>query len=231
MPANTLVRLTACFTLVALVAAQSSTSLAPAQITHVITVSNNQSATNGTNVFSPQVVNASLGETVFFNFTQGNHSATESTFASPCIPAHDTNSTINGFDTNIRPAGNATSVTNFILIMNADIVNTTIWFYDETTCGIGGVGVINPGNVTATDQTIDGFVRNAIRLNGTGRTSSSAAGPSATGGSSSGSGSGSGSNASQTGSSSNTTGAGVSLRFVPATAVVVLVAIGAALVV
>ncbi|KAF7362233.1 hypothetical protein MVEN_00569500 [Mycena venus] len=160
--------LLAVFGLVGLVAGQSSTSLAPAQITHVITVRNNLTATNGTAVFDPQVVNANLGETVLFNFTQGNHSATQSTFAAPCIPAHLTNVTINGFDTSLRPAGNGTSITDFRIIMNADIVNTTLWYYDQTTCGIGGVGVINPGNVSATLQTIDGFVRNAIRLNGTG---------------------------------------------------------------
>ncbi|KAJ6631570.1 hypothetical protein B0H10DRAFT_500795 [Mycena sp. CBHHK59/15] len=170
-------------------AAQSSSASAPAAlITHVITVANNKSATNGSAVFTPSVVNASLGETVMFNFTQGNHSATQSTFTSPCIPAHQTNTTINGFNTDLRNAGNGTAVTQYIIIMNPDIVNSTLWFYDQNTCGIGGVGVINAGNVSATWQPYDAFVRNAIRLNGTGATSS--AGPIATG---SGSGSGSGS--------------------------------------
>ncbi|KAJ7460305.1 hypothetical protein FB451DRAFT_1500707 [Mycena latifolia] len=88
----------------------------PAQITHVIPVMNNLTTINGTT----QVVNASLGETVLFNFSKkqkqrdtpdtlpvmkGNHCATQSTFAEPCIPAHDTNSSMNGFDTNLRPAG------------------------------------------------------------------------------------------------------------------------------
>jgi plastocyanin len=230
MPSNALVL--AVFGLVSLVAGQSasaSASASPALVTHVITVANNQSATNGTNVFTPQVVNASLGDTVFFNFTAGNHSATQSTFANPCIPAHDTNSSINGFDTSIRPAGNGTSVTQFTLIMNPDIVNDTIWFYDQTTCGIGGVGVINPGNVSASLQTIDGFVRNAERLNGTGATSSSAAAPSATG-ADSGTSSGSGQNGTQTGSNTGNTGVAVSLSVVPA-AVAALMVLGAALVV
>ncbi|KAF7351148.1 hypothetical protein MSAN_01677300 [Mycena sanguinolenta] len=227
MPSNAL--LLAVSALVSLVATQSSTSAAAATVTHVVTVANNQSATNGTNVFTPQVVNASLGDIVFFNFTQGNHSATQSDFATPCIPIHDTNSTINGFDTSIRPAGNGTSITNFVLVMNPDIVNKTLWFFDQTTCGIGGVGVVNPGNVSATLQTIDGFVRNAERLNGTGAHSSSAAAPSATAGTAT----GSGSTSSQTGSSSggSSTGAALSLRFVPTTAIVVLMALGAALVV
>ncbi|KAJ6593493.1 hypothetical protein B0H19DRAFT_1365566 [Mycena capillaripes] len=213
MPSSTV--LLAVFALAGGVAAQSSTSLAPAQITHVVTVANNLTADNATNVFTPQVINAKLGETVFFNFTQGNHSATQSDFATPCIPIHDTNSTINGFDTNIRPAGNGTSITSFIIIMNPDIVNNTLWFYDETTCGIGGVGVINPGNVSATLQTIDGFTRNAVRLNGT--ATSSSATPSSTGGTSSGTGSGGDGNSTGSGGSGGSD-TGAASRLVPALA-------------
>ncbi|KAJ7686499.1 hypothetical protein B0H17DRAFT_1071762 [Mycena rosella] len=212
-----------------LAAAQSSTSLAPAQITHVITVSNNLTATNGSMVFSPQVVNASLHETVVFNFTEGTHSATQSTFAAPCLPAHVSNSSLNGFDTSLRPAGNGTAITQFVIVMNPDIVNDTLWFYDQATCGIGGVGVINAGNVTATWQPLDAFVRNALRLNGTGATSSAA--PSSTGGStSSGTGSGSsGGNSSGSGSSSGSTGAAPRL-LAPVLALVPLILLGAALV-
>ncbi|KAJ7818174.1 hypothetical protein B0H14DRAFT_3474016 [Mycena olivaceomarginata] len=226
MPSNAV--LLAVFGLVSIVAAQSSSSVPAAQVTHVVTVHNNASATNGTSVFVPQVVNAALGETVFFNFTQGNHSATQSTFAAPCIPAHETNITINGFDSSLRSAGNGTSVTNLVVIMNPDIVNKTLWFFDQTTCGIGGVGVINPGNVSATLETIDGFVRNAIRLNGTGATSSSAASPSATGGV--GSGTTTGSDGSQSSPSSGDTGAALALPVVPAAVVAALMALGAALV-
>ncbi|KAF7296081.1 hypothetical protein MKEN_01423200 [Mycena kentingensis (nom. inval.)] len=178
---------------IAQVVAQSSTSLSPAQITHYVVVANNVSATNGSAVFTPHVVNASLGETVIFNFTNGTHSATQSTFASPCIPAHDTNVTINGFDTGLRPANNGTSVTDYRIIMNPDIADTPLWFYDRATCGIGGVGVINVGNVTATWQPYDAFVRNAMRLNGTATTTSAKASATASSGTSSGDGSGDGS--------------------------------------
>ncbi|KAJ7928418.1 hypothetical protein B0H13DRAFT_1967157 [Mycena leptocephala] len=205
MPSSAI--LVAVFGLVSLVAGQSSTSLAPAQITHVITVSNNQSATNGTTVFSP-VLHLRL----------------------PCIPAHLTNASINGFNTDLRPAGNGTSITRFPIVMNPDIVNDTLWFYDETTCGIGGVGVINPGNVSATDETIDGFVRNAIRLNGTGATTTSSASPSASGSSSSGTGSGGGSDGSSGSGSSNTTTSAAS-RLAPALGFAPLFALAAALVV
>ncbi|KAF7315115.1 hypothetical protein MIND_00025800 [Mycena indigotica] len=181
------------------IACQSSTSLSPAQITHFVTVANNLTATNGSAVFTPAVVNASLGETVIFNFTNGTHSATQSTFDVPCRPAHETNITINGFDTGLRPANNGSSRTDYRIIMNPDIADRPLWFYDEATCGIGGVGVINVGNVTATWQPYDAFVRNAIRLNGTGTATSSipaptrsSTSPGSSGSNSGGSGSGSG---------------------------------------
>ncbi|KAJ7668642.1 hypothetical protein DFH06DRAFT_1321878 [Mycena polygramma] len=226
MPSNAI--LLAVFGLVSCVAAQSSSaSAAGAKATHIVTVANNLTATNGSAVFTPQVINAALGDTVIFNFTQGNHSATQSDFATPCEPLHDTNVTKNGFNTDLRPAGNGTSVTQFTLIMNPDIANDTIWFYDQATCGIGGVGVINPGNVSATLQTIDGFERNAVRLNGTGATSSSSAAPSSTGSTSSGTGSGSGSGSD--GSGGNSTGAAV--RLAPAAVLApALFALGAFLV-
>jgi len=43
--------------------------------------------------------------------------------------------------------------------------NTTMWFYDYNTCGAGGVGVINSNE--SSYETLAGFERNAIRLNGT----------------------------------------------------------------
>ncbi|KAA1476457.1 hypothetical protein DENSPDRAFT_785159 [Dentipellis sp. KUC8613] len=116
-------------------------------------------------VFQPQRISANLGDTVFFNFTLGNHTATQSTFDSPCIPAHDTNVTINGFNSQFRDAGNGTAITILAVPMLPQNVNETMWFFDYNTCGQGGVGVIND-NETST-ETLDGFVRNAIRLNGT----------------------------------------------------------------
>ncbi|KAI0002210.1 hypothetical protein BJV74DRAFT_817791 [Russula compacta] len=56
---------------------------------------------NGPTTFVPQRVDAVIGDVVVFNFTSGNHTATR-TFSSPCIPAHETNITINGFDSGFR---------------------------------------------------------------------------------------------------------------------------------
>ena len=126
--------------------------------------------------------------------TNGNHTATESTFSSPCIPAHETDNTINGFDSGFRDTqpGTAGSILSVpILIQNE---NHTFWFFDYNTCGQGGVGVIN--NNESSSETLVGFTvgvsmlygfltpifstfwakclhivsifqRNAIRLNGT----------------------------------------------------------------
>ncbi|KAJ7099585.1 hypothetical protein B0H15DRAFT_771434, partial [Mycena belliarum] len=196
----------------------------------VITVANNLTATNASAVFTPQVLTAPPGSTVLFNFTQGTHSATQSTFAAPCLPAHLANASLNGFDTALRPAGNGTSITTFILIMNPDIAGAPLWFFDAATCGIGGVGVINPGNVSATDETIDGFARNAVRLNGTGATSASSSAPtaSATTGTGSGTSGGSGSGNSTGGN----TGSAPPARVAPAPvlALAPLLLLGAALV-
>ncbi|RDX49367.1 hypothetical protein OH76DRAFT_1456002 [Lentinus brumalis] len=133
----------------------------------VITVGGN-TTTNTSAVFQPaQITNATIGDTLFFNFTQGNHTATQSTFAGPCIPAHETNSTINGFDSGFRDTVNGTAITNLVVPITA---NDTIWFFDANTCAEGGVGGVNIND--SSTETLDGFRRNAIRLNGTKSTTS-----------------------------------------------------------
>ncbi|TFK84538.1 hypothetical protein K466DRAFT_588850 [Polyporus arcularius HHB13444] len=133
----------------------------------VITVGGN-TTTNTSAVFQPaQITNATIGDTLFFNFTQGNHTATQSTFAGPCIPAHETNSTINGFDSGFRDTVNGTAITNLVVPITD---NNTIWFFDANTCAEGGVGGVNIND--SSTETLDGFRRNAIRLNGTKSTTS-----------------------------------------------------------
>ncbi|KAI0282861.1 hypothetical protein BGY98DRAFT_931433 [Russula aff. rugulosa BPL654] len=130
----------------------------------VITVGGNTTG-NGTTTFEPRFVVAVLGDVVTFNFTDGNHTATQSTFDSPCIPAHETNVSINGFDSGFRYTEPGTAGTILSVPIIEQNVNQTFWFYDYNTCGEGGVGVIN-GNESSS-QTLAGFTRNAIRLNGT----------------------------------------------------------------
>jgi len=140
----------------------ASVYLAAAE-TIVITVGGN--STDGTTTFVPPRVVAVLGDTVVFNFTSGNHTATQSTFSDPCIPAHDTDPTINGFDSGFRNTtpGTAGSILSVPILEQNQ--NKTFWFFDFKTCGQGGVGAIN--NNESTTETLAGFVRNAIRLNGT----------------------------------------------------------------
>ncbi|THV05160.1 hypothetical protein K435DRAFT_618206, partial [Dendrothele bispora CBS 962.96] len=126
---------------------------------------------NASAVFQPASVKANIGDTVMFNFTQGNHSATQSIFEVPCKPAHDTNVTINGFDSGIRIQSNQTGPSILSVPILSENVNMTMWFYDVNTCGEGGVGVINAND--STGATYDGFVRNAIRLFGDGSSTTS----------------------------------------------------------
>jgi len=130
----------------------------------VVTVGGNTSDNAGA-VFQPQRIVAALGDTITFNFTQGNHTVIQSTFASPCIPAHDTDITINGFNSGFRNTINGTAGTILSVPMLPQNYNLTMWFYDYNTCGLGGVGAIN--NNESSYETLDGFVRNAERLNGT----------------------------------------------------------------
>src|SRR6266852_6958681 len=87
--------------------------------------------------------------------TTGNHTATESTFDNPCIPAHETDASINGFDSGFRNTQPGTSGSFLSVPIIRQNVNHTFWFYDYNTCGEGGVGVIN-ANESST-QTLAGF--------------------------------------------------------------------------
>ncbi|KAK7691887.1 hypothetical protein QCA50_005291 [Cerrena zonata] len=120
---------------------------------------------NATMVFQPAQIIAAPNDIVVFNFTQGNHTVTQAAFGSPCQPIHDTNVTVNGFNSGFRDTVNGTAVTILSVPITPDLQNQTIWFFDFNTCGQGGVGGINiDDNSTAT---LDGFIRNAVRLNGT----------------------------------------------------------------
>jgi plastocyanin len=130
----------------------------------IITVGGNTTSDPGM-VFDPQEVKAVLGDTVIFNFTNGNHTATQSTFAAPCIPAHDFNISLNGFDSSFRNAGNESAITILSVPILEQNANTTMWFFDYNTCAEGGVGVINANDSSL--ETLAGFERNAMRLNGT----------------------------------------------------------------
>ena len=85
----------------------------------------------------------------------GNHTATESTFSDPCIPAHETNVTINGFDSGFRNTLPGTSDSILTVPIIPQNQYQTFWFFDYNTCGEGGVGVIN--NNESSSETVAGF--------------------------------------------------------------------------
>ncbi|CAL1711583.1 unnamed protein product [Somion occarium] len=149
-----------CSTVVALL-----TAVATVSAKNVFIQVGGNTTDNATAVFNPAQVFAKLNDIVVFNFTEGNHTATQSTFSSPCIPASLTDSTINGFNSGFRDTVNGTAITIQSVPITPDLVNTTIWFFDFHTCAQGGVGGININD--SSTETLDGFVRNAIRLNGT----------------------------------------------------------------
>ncbi|KAH9944777.1 hypothetical protein B0H21DRAFT_445078 [Amylocystis lapponica] len=125
---------------------------------------------NASLIFQPAEIHAGLNDTIYFNFTSGNHTATQSSFSQPCIPAIDSSPSFNGFDSGLRLASNGSNVTFLPVPLLPENYNVTMWFYDASTCGEGGVGVINPND--SSTETLAGFSRNAIRLNGTATSSS-----------------------------------------------------------
>ncbi|TCD66748.1 hypothetical protein EIP91_000989 [Steccherinum ochraceum] len=162
------------------IAAALAASVAVSAKNIVVTVGGNTTS-NATAVFNPAQIFAELNDIVFFNFTEGNHTVTQSSFGNPCIFLDFTNSTQHGFDSGFRNAGNGSNVTIQSVPITPELLNQTIWFFDFNTCTEGGVGGININD--SSTATLDGMVRNAIRLNGTNTTTSSS---STSGGSSTG---------------------------------------------
>ncbi|KAF7348997.1 hypothetical protein MVEN_01420800 [Mycena venus] len=104
----------------------------------------NVSANNGTYQFIPPIIHASNGTVVSFQFSgiPGNHSVTQSSFASPCQPL------ANGFDSGFIAAREKTDGTfpTFNLTVTND--QNAMWFYcrqqtPTSHCNSGMVGVIN----------------------------------------------------------------------------------------
>jgi len=102
---------------------------------------------NGGLTFTPNTVNASVGDTVSFVFYPKNHTVTQSSFTAPCQPLSG------GLDSSFQPvAANATSVPSFSVTVNA---TTPLWFFCHQTghCESGMVFAINPN----ANKTFDAF--------------------------------------------------------------------------
>jgi len=117
-------------------------------------------------VFEPSNITAQIGDTITFQFMQKNHTATQSSFASPCQPLNST-----GFDSGFMPvAANATSFPTYTIQVN----NTTpIWVYCKQAnhCPSGMVFAVNA--VESGPNNYEAFVDKAKGLAAGGSSSSS----------------------------------------------------------
>jgi len=89
--------------------------------------------------YTPNTVNANVGDIVQFTFKQKNHTITQSTFATPCSPMEG------GFDSGFTPV--AANETKFPLAQLTVTDTNPIWIYCRQTghCQQGMVMAINPG--------------------------------------------------------------------------------------
>ncbi|WWD00382.1 hypothetical protein V866_007294 [Kwoniella sp. B9012] len=112
--------------------------------THTVNVANNKSLT-----FEPSEVKAELGDIIEFKFLAGNHTVTQSTFASPCANA--------GFNSGQIP-GNPDSPTSYSILVND---TKPIWVY----CATGQHcqnGMVMAVNAPSSGNTFSAFQANAM---------------------------------------------------------------------
>lgn len=125
---------------------------------------------NGTLTYNPSSINASLGDTVTFQFHAKNHSVVQSSFSAPCQPLQDTTGKP-GFNSGFMPvAQDATNFPTFQITVND---TAPIWVYCGQTspvdhCGSGMVFAVNA--VESGANTFEAFQALAKRINGTSTT-------------------------------------------------------------
>ncbi|OAX40347.1 hypothetical protein K503DRAFT_737691 [Rhizopogon vinicolor AM-OR11-026] len=98
--------------------------------------------------YDPQFVTANPGDTVFFTFKQSNHTATQSTFAQPCVQAP------NGFDSGFLPVAASNTDGPFPVAQFTVQDTNPVWVYCKQVghCLQGMVFAINPGTQFAAFQ-------------------------------------------------------------------------------
>jgi len=124
----------------------------------------------GITQYNPSSVNANVGDVVNFVFMQKNHTATQSTFASPCTPASG------GFDTGFIPVPDSNTNGPFQQAQLTVTDLNPVWVYCRQTghCQKGMVFAINPGTQFAAFQAA------AMGTSATQTSATSAASPAAT---------------------------------------------------
>ncbi|CCD45089.1 hypothetical protein ACHAQE_000575 [Botrytis cinerea] len=128
---------------------------AAAQTTHTVVVGGAAGK-----VYTPESVNAAVGDMIVFNFEMANHTLTQSAFTSPCEKLA-TGGMDSGFIPNVK---NAISPPPAMAIQV--MVDTPQWFYCRQAghCGSGMVFSINP----TANKTQAQFKAMAVAQNGTG---------------------------------------------------------------
>jgi plastocyanin len=134
------------------------------QATHTVVVGGSAGL-----VYSPDTIEAAIGDMVIFTFLEQNHTATQSAFTTPC------EALAGGFDSGFMPNINS-SVTPPPQMAMQVTVATPIWFYcrQKGHCGKGMTFSINPTQ----NKTQAMFQQMAIAQNGTGSTAVIAGGSS-----------------------------------------------------
>jgi len=124
---------------------------------------------NSTLTFNPPSIQAIAGDTIAFTFVSKNHSATQSTFTSPCARAPG------GVDSGFQfIPPNSTTAAQWSITLDAASAASPLWFYCAQTnpavhCHAGMVFAINP----TANKTFAQFKNNAINAVATSSTGSS----------------------------------------------------------
>jgi len=111
-------------------------------------------------VYTPEFIQAAVGDIVEFHFLKQNHSVTQSTFAKPCVRKPD------GMDSGLMPNPNNTVTPAPVWKYTVDTTEATWWYCKQRTgthCGKGMTFAINPTQEKSFEQ----FKSMAIAQNGT----------------------------------------------------------------
>jgi len=151
----------------ALATAAASVLSAVSAATITVSVGANNSTT-----YSPANVTAAVGDTIAFQFLSGNHTVSQSTFASPCdLMTTPTQGISSGFQ---AVAAGAQQIPQWSFTV--DNATTPLWFYCQHV-GHCAKGMVFSVNAPATGKTFDAFQQAAIATGG--NTTASAAGTAA----------------------------------------------------
>ncbi|KAF3766574.1 Cupredoxin [Cryphonectria parasitica EP155] len=126
---------------------------ASAQKIQVVTVG----SSNGSLTYSPDSVQAAVGDMVQFQFVAANHTVTQSTFDQPCQPISLFSTNVTGFHSGFMPvAAGGSNIPTYTIQVN----NTTpIWVYcaQARHCESGMVMVINENTAANASRSLANF--------------------------------------------------------------------------